>query len=310
MKNSNYKFQRFFIIISNFFVFMSVFFFLALITFCMLAELKQSSWQLTNFDDSFRSVISVAIKNGYFPLVAVVIYIAAMQLIYSFLNMRWSWSLEDEQFLKHRWLILIYSFFNMTFFVALMLNLSNQKTIDTGIRVKRKMALHESSVFALSGSILFLFSLVLLAKNQDYLASNLKNTFVITMTVAIVLLVIGIIGLVSISKIKSNMLSVTNELKNFPVHRFSDLIAKIMVAFNLVFVLTKMILLLIINTIGYLSSMFDNSRNRGLLGRLSSILNLVVMYTLVFQVFKALSQKDDEPLVIDLTNNYSEKRSF
>ncbi|WP_339024419.1 hypothetical protein [Spiroplasma endosymbiont of Agriotes lineatus] len=61
-----------------------------------------------------------------------------MQLIYSALIIKWAISLNDEQFIKHRWLILVYSFFNMTFLTGFMLLSLGQKKLRPVLERKEK----------------------------------------------------------------------------------------------------------------------------------------------------------------------------
>lgn len=302
MRNSNFAFRRFFIIFANVFVFIGAFFVLTMIAFYTIAALRNQITELTAYDNDFRTVITDIINKGYFPVVALIIYMGAMQLIYSALIIKWAISLNDEQFIKHRWLILVYSFFNMTFFTGFMLLSLDQKRIETGIKAKRKMALHESSVFALSGAMLIMFTAVLLlTKNLNSEIVNIKQPFVITLSVAGVFLLFGVLGLLSISKLKNVNLPDSNSLQNVPVKSFNDQFAKLMIGFSIIFILVKMLIVLVINTIGYLSQMFSRE-NRGFFSNIGATINLIFMYTIVYQVFQALLQKDDQPLVIDLSN--------
>ncbi len=133
---------------------------------------------------------------------------------------------------------------------------------------------------------------------------NIKQTFVITLSIGVAFLLFGVAGLLSISKLKNVNLPDSNSLQNVPVKSVNDQFAKLMIGFNIIFIFIKMFILLVVNTIiiiGYLNQIFCRE-SRGFFSQIIATIKLIFMYTIVYQVFRALLQKDDQPLVIDLSN--------
>jgi hypothetical protein len=194
----------------------------------------------------------------------------------------------------------------MTFFTAFLLMSLEQGRMNTGIKAKRKMAFHESNVFIVSGALLFALSLLLQFSKLNN--PNVQSNFIITISVASTLLFIGLLGTLSISRMKTENLTDNNTEVIINNRSFNDNFARFMIGFNIIFILVKMVVLLVINTISYISQIFGDNR-QSFFGRINATINMVMMYTITFQVFKALTTKDDVPLVIDLTNVQAKRQT-
>lgn len=297
MRNSNHKFTRGVSIFFNGLIFVSSFIVLSMIIFYIIATLSGKTLNTTSMDASFQTFINQLINNNLFWVVPLIIYFGSMQLIYSGLIVKWLITLDDEQLSKHSWLILIYGFFNMTFWTAWWIAKMSQDKINTGMRVKRKLANHESKVFFLSGLISSILIISLLVFN--FKDASFQRLLSILLGVTLTFTLIGILGLASLRSFKNDSLQLSvKTLKDVSTNSFMQGLAKVMIAFNIVFVLVKMLLLLLINTIGSLSRIFD--RRESIFSSFINIANLVLMYVIVKEVFKAILAKDDEPLVITI----------
>lgn len=298
MSNSNFKGRRFFIILTNSLIFFVAAFLITMIGYYTIATLTGQNLLLTQKDVEFQNAIKYLIDNGIFFIMALIFYLGAMQLVYSFLIIKWTIYLSDEQYLKHRFLVLIYSFFNLSFWTAFLLLSLDHGKMNTEIQVKRKMAFHETLLFSFTGIFSIIISLLLQTSTLNN--PNIQSNFISTISVGAITLGIGLLGAIFIGLYTRNEKKL-HQQSDFYASKFINILAKIFIAFNVIFVITKMVLILVINTLGYINQMFGNNR-QGFFSRIGATINLILMYTIVFQVFKALTTKNDEPLVIDLTN--------
>lgn len=291
--STNYPFRRFFVIFANVFIFLGALAFLGFMSFSIIDALTSSQAQIKN--QELHRFIVESINNKWLPLIMLFIYLASMQLVYSFMIIKWTATLNDEEYIKLRWLVLIYGFFNFTFASTMFMANIDSRDVESGVRPKQKLAWHQSIVFTISGFLISVVALLLVVKhtgNED-ITVDITNQLLIIGIVGGVTLLIGLLGFFSIKTLNK---VATDEEYYAKKNAFSAF----MIGFNNIFVITKMIILLIVNTLGYIAQMFD--RESSFFSRLNASLSLILMYMIVYQVLKVLTVTKDQTLTIDLTN--------
>lgn len=291
--STNYPFRRFFVIFANIFIFLGALAFLGFMSFSIIDALTSSQFQVKN--QELQQFFVDSINNNWLPLIMLLIYFASMQLVYSFMIIKWTITLNDEQYIKLRWLVLIYGFFNLTFASTMFMANIDCRNVESGVRPKQKLAWHQSIVFIISGFLISILALLLVFKHtgNESITVDITNQLLIIGIVGGIALFIGLVGFFSIKGLNK----VTTDEEYYAK---KNAFATFMISFNNIFVITKMIILLIINTFGYIAQMFN--RESSFFSRLNASLSLVLMYMIVYQVLKALTATNDQRLTIDLSN--------
>ncbi|RUO86221.1 hypothetical protein D9R21_04410 [Spiroplasma endosymbiont of Megaselia nigra] len=121
MTTSIYGYRRIIQIIINISILILMLFLLLTISYYLFTAVFFFKYNIsiTIYDPIFQIFFLNFILKGYYPYLTIVLYGVIMNIFYSILIINWTTVLEDNKYNKYYFLILIYSFFNLSFIINL-----------------------------------------------------------------------------------------------------------------------------------------------------------------------------------------------
>lgn len=173
MTTSIYGYRRIIQIIINISTLILMLFLLLTISYYLFTAVFFFKYNIsiTIYDPIFQIFFLNFILKGYYPYLTIVLYGVIMNIFYSILIITWTTVLEDNKYNKYYFLILIYSFFNLSFIINLFF--FNKKEIDkivkTNINVNQRMNFHENIIIFITSIFVFAYFAILFS-TADILA--------------------------------------------------------------------------------------------------------------------------------------------
>ncbi len=171
MTTSIYGYRRIIQIIINISILILMLFLLLIISYYLFTAVFFFKYNIsiTIYDPIFQIFFLNFILKGYYPYLTIVLYGVIMNIFYSILIITWTTVLEDNKYNKYYFLILIYSFFNLSFIINLFFLIKKKltKLLKQALMLIKEWIFMKILLFLLR-VFLFLFTLLFYFQQQIF----------------------------------------------------------------------------------------------------------------------------------------------